>query len=85
MRKTNKDKIRETNGVHLLIAPYMGMFIPCKANKLKAECKTNKRLAGRKFLPSLNEYRGKLKEPVILEEQKITNFNQNCLNVWILK
>ena len=53
--KTTTDRIKETNGVHLLMAPYIGMFIPCSANKLKVACKANKRLAGKKSLPSLKE------------------------------
>ena len=55
---TTTDKIRDTKGVHLLIAPYIGMFIPCNAKRLKVACKANKRLAGRKSLPSRNEYGG---------------------------
>ena len=30
-------RARETMGVHLLMAPYMGMFIPCKAYRLRAD------------------------------------------------
>ena len=39
----------ETMGVHLLMAPYMGMFMPCRAYRLRAEWRAKARLAHMKL------------------------------------
>ena len=41
------DRRRETKGVHLLIAPYMGIFIPLRAVRERVVCRRKHREAGR--------------------------------------
>jgi len=50
--KMMTDSKRETNGVHLLIAPYIGIFIPCRAERESVVCSKKHTDAGNTFFPS---------------------------------
>ena len=52
---TTTDRIRLTRGVHLLMAPYMGMFIPCSAIRESVLWVAKLREQGRNSTPSLRE------------------------------
>ena len=74
--RTNMLKISETIGVHLLIALYIGIFIPCNAVRLTVECRANNKLAKKKRLsrPSfLNEYFWRDTQPTALYQKYIIN------------
>lgn len=49
------ERMRLTRGVQRLMAPYMGMFMPCKAMRERVEWRAKLRLHGRNSTPSFNE------------------------------
>ena len=51
--RTRTDKSKLTSGVHLFIAPYMGRFMPCSADRESVEWRENEILAARNSRPSL--------------------------------
>lgn len=50
---------RLTSGVHLLMAPYMGMFIPWRAERLRVAWRPKQSDAGRNARPERNVYAGR--------------------------
>ena len=67
------ERTRLTRGVHLLIAPYMGMFIPCRAIRDKVLCVAKLRLQGRNSIPSLREY------PLSLIHFRVLRMSRNII------